>query len=126
MIQKNLDEAEQNRQICQEQVTDFFETVFVHRYRDIDAKIRTECVEALGYWIWNLPTVFLEPGYLRYLGWMLSDTNPATRQEVLRQLGRLFKRDAQQLGHFIDRFRPEVDAIDRQMCAKELLVLGLT
>ena len=108
VIQKNLEEAEQNRQTCQEQITDFFETVFVHRYRDIDAKIRTECVEALGTWIWHLPTFFMEPEYLRYLGWMLSDITPQTRQEVLRQLARILKRDAEKLGHFIDRFRPRL------------------
>ncbi|KAH6636778.1 hypothetical protein F5144DRAFT_488261 [Chaetomium tenue] len=108
VIQKNLDEAEQNRQLCQEQVTDFFETVFVHRYRDIDAKIRTECVEALGTWIWFLPTFFEKPEYLRYLGWMLSDITSQTRQEVLKQLARILKRDAEKLGHFIDRFRPRL------------------
>ncbi|KAK4122428.1 hypothetical protein N657DRAFT_672965 [Parathielavia appendiculata] len=108
VIQKNLEEAERNRQICQEQITDFFETVFVHRYRDIDAKIRTECVEALGTWIWLLPTFFMEPEYLRYLGWMLSDPTPQTRQEVLKQLARILKRDAEKLGHFIDRFRPRL------------------
>jgi cohesin complex subunit SA-1/2 len=108
VIQKNLEEAEQNRQLCQEQITDFFETVFVHRYRDIDAKIRTECVEALGTWIWLLPTFFMEPEYLRYLGWMLSDVTAQTRQEVLKQLARILKRDAEKLGHFIDRFRPRL------------------
>ncbi|KAK3325693.1 UreD urease accessory protein-domain-containing protein [Apodospora peruviana] len=106
--QKLLDEANQNREMCQEQIGDFFETVFVHRYRDIDPKIRTECVEALGSWIWHLPTVFMEPEYLRYLGWMLSDVMPPTRQEVLKQLARIFKRDAEKLGHFIDRFRPRL------------------
>ncbi|OIW29702.1 STAG-domain-containing protein [Coniochaeta ligniaria NRRL 30616] len=104
-IQRNLEEANQNRDICQEKIRDFFDTVFVHRYRDIDPKIRTECVEALGSWIWLLPSVFMEPEYLRYLGWMLSDVFPATRQEVLKQLARIFKRDAAKLGHFIDRFR---------------------
>ncbi|KAK0719821.1 hypothetical protein B0H67DRAFT_483835 [Lasiosphaeris hirsuta] len=107
-IERNLEEAGKNREICQEQVADFFETVFVHRYRDIDPKIRTECVEALGSWIWQLPTVFMEPEYLRYLGWMLSDVVPQTRQEVLKQLARVFKRDAEKLGHFIDRFRPRL------------------
>jgi cohesin complex subunit SA-1/2 len=104
-IQRNLDEASQNRELCQEQIRDKFDTVFVHRYRDIDPKIRTECVDALGSWIWLLPSVFMEPEYLRYLGWMLSDVFPATRQEVLKQLARIFKRDADKLGHFIDRFR---------------------
>ncbi|PON30205.1 hypothetical protein TGAM01_v200645 [Trichoderma gamsii] len=107
-IQRSLAEANNNRKICNDSIQSFFDTVFVHRYRDIDPRIRVECVEALGNWIWDLPTVFLEPGYLRYLGWMLSDTNAGTRQEVLKQLGRLFKRDAQQLGHFIDRFRPRL------------------
>ena len=107
-IQKNLEAANKSRDICQEQIADFFETVFVHRYRDIEPKIRTECVEALGSWIWDLPTVFMEPEYLRYLGWMLSDVMPSTRQEVLRQLARVFKRDAEKLGHFIDRFRPRL------------------
>ena len=107
-IQRNLDDANGFRKICSDAIQSFFDTVFVHRYRDVDPKIRTECVEALGSWIWDLPTVFMEPGYLRYLGWMLSDTNAPTRQEVLKQLARVFRRDAQQLGHFIDRFRPRL------------------
>lgn len=107
-IQRNLDEANGHRLICNNSIQSFFDTVFVHRYRDVDAKIRTECVEALGSWIWDLPTIFMEPGYLRYLGWMLSDTNAPTRHEVLKQLAKVFKRDAQQLGHFIDRFRPRL------------------
>jgi cohesin complex subunit SA-1/2 len=107
-IQKDLDEATQNRSICQDQIKDFFDTVFVHRYRDIDSKIRTECVDALGSWIMHLPSVFLEPEYLRYLGWMLSDTVAQTRHEVLKQLARIFKRDADKIGSFIDRFRPRL------------------
>lgn len=107
-MQRNLDQANTYREQCSELITDFFDTTFVHRYRDIDSRIRTECVEALGHWIVQLPTVFMEPGYLRYLGWMLSDTVASTRLEVLKQLGRIFKRDAEQLGHFIDRFRPRL------------------
>ncbi|KAF7550921.1 hypothetical protein G7046_g7868 [Stylonectria norvegica] len=107
-IKRNLEEAEGYRQTLKESIDSFFETVFVHRYRDVDPKIRTECVDALGSWIWDLPTVFMEPGYLRYLGWMLSDTNAPTRQEVLKQLSRILKKSAQQLGHFIDRFRPRL------------------
>lgn len=107
-MQRALDEANNYRESCGKYISDFFDTVFVHRYRDIDPRIRTECVEALGYWIWELPTVFMEPEYLRYLGWMLTDVTHSTRHEVLRQLSRMFKRDASQLGHFIDRFRPRL------------------
>ncbi|KKA29240.1 hypothetical protein TD95_002061 [Thielaviopsis punctulata] len=104
-VQHALDDATNHRSICQDKIAAFFETVFVHRYRDVDPKIRTECVEALGTWIYDLPSTFLHPEYLRYLGWMLSDVTNTTRQEVLRQLSRIFKRDAQKVGHFIERFR---------------------
>ncbi|KAK8100903.1 Cohesin subunit psc3 [Apiospora kogelbergensis] len=106
--QKALDAANQNRQIIDEKVKDLFNIVFVHRYRDIDFKIRSECVEALGTWICTLPTVYMAPEYLRYLGWLLSDVAVSTRHEVLRQLGRVLKRDAEKLAHFIDRFRPRL------------------
>ncbi|KAK8034421.1 Cohesin subunit psc3 [Apiospora rasikravindrae] len=106
--QKALDAANQNRQIIDEKVKDLFNIVFVHRYRDIDFKIRSECVEALGTWICTLPTVYMAPEYLRYLGWLLSDVAVPTRHEVLKQLGRVLKRDAEKLAHFIDRFRPRL------------------
>ncbi|KAI8298608.1 Cohesin subunit psc3 [Colletotrichum sp. SAR11_240] len=107
-MQHSLDEANNNRELCGHHIKDFFDTTFIHRYRDIDPRIRTECVEALGSWILGLPTVFMQPEYLRYLGWMLSDTVASTRQEVLRQLARIFRRGISQLGHFIDRFRPRL------------------
>ncbi|KAF3770730.1 STAG-domain-containing protein [Cryphonectria parasitica EP155] len=107
-LQKSLNEAERNREMCSKYMLDCFDVVFVHRYRDVDPRIRTECVDALGSWIWVLPTVFMEPEYLRYLGWLLSDFVASTRQEVLKQLSRMFKRDAAKLGHFIDRFRPRL------------------
>ncbi|KAH9904848.1 STAG-domain-containing protein [Xylariomycetidae sp. FL2044] len=106
--QKALDAANQNREYIDGKVKDFFDVVFVHRYRDIDPKIRAECVEALGTWVCTLPTVYMSPEYLRYLGWLLSDVSVTTRQEVLKQLARVLKRDAEKLAHFIDRFRPRL------------------
>jgi cohesin complex subunit SA-1/2 len=103
--QRDLELANKQHEICQGHVKDYFDTVFVHRYRDIDPKVRLECVEALGTWIWLLPTIFYDPQYLRYMGWMLSDTHAPTRQEVLRQLNRVFTRDADKLAHFIERFK---------------------
>lgn len=120
-IQRNLKEANENRKVVEAAIQSFFDVIFVHRYRDVEPKVRTECVEALGYWILTLPTVFLDPTYLRYLGWMLSDTNAATRQEVLKQLHKLFRRDASQLGHFLDRFRPrliEIATLDAEVAVR--------
>ncbi|KAI0400565.1 hypothetical protein F4802DRAFT_609987 [Xylaria palmicola] len=106
--QKDLDSAKSNREFIDTKVKDLFDIVFVHRYRDIDPKIRAECIEALGTWVCNLPTVYMSPEYLRYLGWLLSDVNVTTRLEVLKQLAKVLKRDAEKLAHFIDRFRPRL------------------
>ncbi|KXJ93068.1 hypothetical protein Micbo1qcDRAFT_146110 [Microdochium bolleyi] len=105
---KALESAISNRSVVDAKSKDLFDIVFVHRYRDIDPKIRAECIEALGTWICTLPTVYMSPEYLRYLGWLLSDVAVTTRQEVLKQLGRVLKRDADSLAHFIDRFRPRL------------------
>ncbi|KAI2641441.1 STAG-domain-containing protein [Hypomontagnella submonticulosa] len=105
---KALDAATRNREFIDGKVKEFFNIIFIHRYRDIDPKIRAECVEALGTWICTLPTVYMSPEYLRYLGWLLSDVSVSTRLEVLRQLARVLKRDAEKLAHFIDRFRPRL------------------
>ncbi|RWA07092.1 hypothetical protein EKO27_g8015 [Xylaria grammica] len=107
-IQKAADSAKESREFLDGRVKDLFDIVFVHRYRDIDPKIRAECIEALGTWVCNLPTVYMSPEYLRYLGWLLSDVNVTTRLEVLKQLAKVLKRDAEKLAHFIDRFRPRL------------------
>ncbi|KAI3325034.1 hypothetical protein HD806DRAFT_553199 [Xylariaceae sp. AK1471] len=106
--QQTVETAEENREFIDTKVKDLFDIVFVHRYRDIDPKIRAECIEALGTWVCTLPTVYMSPEYLRYLGWLLSDVNVTTRLEVLRQLAKVLKRDAEKLAHFIDRFRPRL------------------
>lgn len=106
--QKALDGANQNREFVDAKSKDLFDIIFVHRYRDIDPKIRAESIEALGNWICTLPTVYMAPEYLRYLGWLLSDVAVSTRLEVLKQLARVLKRDAEKLAHFIDRFRPRL------------------
>jgi cohesin complex subunit SA-1/2 len=73
----------------------------------VDPKIRVDCVEALAEWIMTYPDHFFESSKLRYLGWVLSDTNAHTRQEVVKQLQKLF-RDKDKLPGlktFTERFR---------------------
>lgn len=45
----------------------------MHRYRDIEPEIRMTCIRALGLWIVNYPSLFLQDSYLKYLGWTLND-----------------------------------------------------
>nr|OQO26266.1 hypothetical protein B0A51_07161 [Rachicladosporium sp. CCFEE 5018] len=106
---------------------DWFDTVFVHRYRDIDAAIRRECVEALGDWVVTVPGVFLDGSHLRYMGWLLSDTSAPTRLEVLKQLIRLYKlRDmVGGLKNFTDRFRSRMVEIATSDAESNVRALGV-
>ncbi|KAH0535970.1 hypothetical protein FGG08_007127 [Glutinoglossum americanum] len=106
-LQEKVDDGSSKRETVEGVIKDIFDTVFVHRYRDVDPKIRADCVQALGHWIVTLPELFFEGQYLRYLGWVLSDTSPPTRSEVVKQLQKLFKNqnNVGGLRHFIERFR---------------------
>lgn len=110
VIQDTLDaKAKQNEQLTG-MITNHFDAVFLHRYRDMDAKIRSECIKELGGWMMTLPTTFFDGQYLRYLGWVLSDTHGATRMEVIRALTKLYGYDqfVGSLRHFTERFKPRM------------------
>jgi cohesin complex subunit SA-1/2 len=111
-FQNRVTANEQHKEAVGILIKDFFDTVYVHRYRDVDPKIRVECVEALGNWILELPDTFLDGEYLRYMGWMLSDTHVTMRQEVLKQLEKIMKNgndgNLGRMHHFIERFRPRM------------------
>jgi cohesin complex subunit SA-1/2 len=109
-FQKKITASEKKTEFLLDKIKDFFDTVYVHRYRDVDPKIRIECAEALGQWMTALPSLFFEGQYLRYMGWMLSDTHAPMRQEDLKQLIKIMKNEDNHGGmsHFIERFRPRV------------------
>ncbi|KAH8805693.1 STAG domain-containing protein [Xylogone sp. PMI_703] len=114
-FQKKVAGGDKRKEQLENIIKDFYDTVFVHRYRDVDPKIRTECVEALGQWITTLPILFFDGQYLRYLGWMLSDINASTRHEVIKQLERILKtNNTGGMRHFIERFRPRIIEIAAQ------------
>jgi cohesin complex subunit SA-1/2 len=107
---KEVDEYTQKLQIVDSALGDWFSVVYVHRYRDVDPKIRVDCVGALANWIITYPDRFFDGTHLRYLGWVLSDSNPPTRVEVLHQLARLFRDEDKLAGlkTFTERFRPRI------------------
>lgn len=109
-VESSLKSDEKKLEAVDEQLRDAFDTVYVHRYRDVDEKIRVECVAALGAWIETYRKMFLEGQYLRYLGWVLSDPSSPTRLEVVKQLKRLFtkQRSVAPLRAFTDRFRSRI------------------
>lgn len=85
-------------------------SVFVHRYRDLDHNIRAECVRSIGHWFKKYPDHFLNASYLRYVGWVLSDTNTHVRLEAVKSLSTVYNQDEYigNLMHFTERFKPRL------------------
>ena len=62
-----------------------YSVVFMHRYRDSNEYVRTLCLENLATSIILRPSLFLQDKYLKYFGWMLSDTSPEVRTQTSKQ-----------------------------------------
>ncbi|BFZ54035.1 cohesin complex subunit [Savitreella phatthalungensis] len=88
-------------------VGNLIDEIFVHRYRDVDWHIRTDCIKALGDWMTRLPGVFYDGAYLRYVGWQLSDPAHQVRMAAVKLLPALYAMDDYVAGlrHFTSKFK---------------------
>lgn len=91
-------------------IAEYRSRVFVHRYRDLDPNIRAECVRALGLWFKKYPGHFLDGAYLRYVGWVLSDSHTHVRLEAVKALSGVYDQADYigSLNHFTERFKPRL------------------
>ena len=109
-LEVKIREGEAKRDYVQKVTELLFDAVCSHRYRDIDPRIRVDCIAGFGNWITTCPEVFFSGQYIRYLGWVLSDTYAIMRAETIKQLSRLYrnKEDVGRLRAFTERFRPRI------------------
>lgn len=106
-IQSAIQDGEKKLEMIDEFIKDGVNIVFVHRYRDVDPRIRCECMTALGRWIRTYREYFFEGQFLRYFGWILSDPVAQTRAVVVDELRGLYenKDNIAGLRSFTERFR---------------------
>ncbi|TFK31727.1 hypothetical protein BDQ12DRAFT_93119 [Crucibulum laeve] len=107
-LETKMKEIREHRSQLDDFIKEFIDSVFVHRYRDLDPNIRAECVHALGLWFRKYPTHFLEATYLQYVGWVLSDSHVHVRLEAVRALSGVYDQADYigSLNHFTERFKP--------------------
>lgn len=109
-IQAAIQDGEKKLEMVDEFLKDGVNIIFVHRYRDVDARIRCECMSALGRWVRSYREYFFEGQFLRYFGWILSDPVAQTRAVVVDQLRSLYenKDNIAGLRSFTERFRQRI------------------
>ncbi|KAL2819123.1 hypothetical protein BJX63DRAFT_28220 [Aspergillus granulosus] len=106
-ITSSIQEGENKLEVIDDLLKDGVNVVFVNRYRDVDPRIRAESIAALGRWMRSYREYFFEGQFLRYCGWIISDTDANTRSIALRQLLNLYsnKDNIAGLRSFTERFR---------------------
>ncbi|KAG8859678.1 hypothetical protein FRB96_004252 [Tulasnella sp. 330] len=112
-LQTKYDKVQNRRSQLREFLKEFFDGLFVLRYRDADATIRAECVQEFGVWLEKYPAFFLEGSHLRYVGWVLSDASTQVRIAAVKALKALYKRGdyLTSINHFTQRFKPRLVAM---------------
>ncbi|KAL4871049.1 hypothetical protein BDV12DRAFT_36904 [Aspergillus spectabilis] len=106
-ITASVQEGESKLELVDDLLKDGVNIFFVNRYRDVDPRIRAESIAALGRWMRSYREYFFEGQFLRYCGWITSDTDVHTRTIALRQLLALYPDRGNIAGvrSFTERFR---------------------
>ena len=106
-----LSETQARIRGAERMIADAFTKIFTHRFRDVDAHVRAQCMQSIGAWMRAHPLFFLSDVYLKYLGWSLSDKDPRVRRAVLAALRALYAASAENLAlmdTFNARFQPRI------------------
>jgi cohesin complex subunit SA-1/2 len=103
---RQRDQATSNITELLNYVDSIFQSVFMNRFRDIDAEIRLAVVQGIGHWMQLVPATFLTSGYLKYIAWAVSDKDAHVRLEAATTLCALYSipSNAAQLKEFTERF----------------------
>jgi cohesin complex subunit SA-1/2 len=64
----------------------------------------------MGFWFKKYPGHFLDGAYLRYVGWVLSDSSTQVRLEAVKSLSSVYQQSEYivSLNHFTERFKPRL------------------
>ncbi|KAF8270027.1 hypothetical protein EI94DRAFT_1723662 [Lactarius quietus] len=128
-LETRATEVRERKSKLAEFLKELVDSVFVNRYRDLDPSIRAECVRSIGLWFKKYPGHFLDGTYLRYVGWVLSDSNTQVRLEAVKSLSGVYE-NADYIGSvqtFTERFKPrlvEMAARDTELAVR-VAVIGI-
>lgn len=106
-IELNVENFRSRKEKLTDLINEIFNTIFIHRYRDVSNEIRYDCIKHLGIWMNIYPEFFFDVIYMRYLGWTMTDLDPLVRSEAFKILTKLYKREnsSQSLKQFTEFFK---------------------
>lgn len=90
-LRAKVDALTSNNAELNELTDKIFTSIFVLKYRDVAAEVRSESVSALGSWVVRYPEHFLDDTHNKYIGWLLFDKVPSVRRAALEVLRPMFE-----------------------------------
>ncbi|CCF60673.1 hypothetical protein KAFR_0L00660 [Kazachstania africana CBS 2517] len=114
-FENNILEIQSNRAVIENIVDNIIKLCFIHRFKDVDESIRSESMLHLSIWIDNDPEYFMKVTFLKYFGWLLSDSSSTVRLQVLKILPDVIKKsktesatDNSAIRQFFERFKQRI------------------
>lgn len=106
-LERKVKESELRRQQLEAYFSKLETSVFANRRKDVDPRIRTACIQALGSWMETSPDTFVVTSYLKYLEFASSDASASVRTAALEVLLLVLSIDESipMLGRFLKRFK---------------------
>ncbi|KAL1409808.1 cohesin complex subunit [Vanrija albida] len=103
-------EAHERKTRLEEYMTEIFDVMFVHRVRDADPAIRTDCIRELGVWVKTYGEKYVSTSYLNYFVRGSNDPDGNARLETVKALAGLFSNPstANHVGSFTLRIAPRL------------------
>ncbi|WRT70504.1 uncharacterized protein IL334_007502 [Kwoniella shivajii] len=92
--EEKVAEAQGRKQRVEEMFQEIFDVMFVHRVRDADPAIRTDCFRELGAWAKKYPEYYVSTSYLTYFTKGCNDQNSHARLETVKALSSLYSKDS--------------------------------
>ncbi|SCU83834.1 LAMI_0C04918g1_1 [Lachancea mirantina] len=90
-LKRSITELQDSKTVMEALVDDLIKLSFMHRFKDVDELIRAESMIHLAKWLENYPEFFFKVSYLKYFGWLLSDSSSNVRSNVLKMLLQIVK-----------------------------------
>lgn len=125
-LESTLAEVQSSKMVTQGIIDNIIKLCFVHRFKDVDESIRCESMSHLASWIKNFPEYFLKVTFLKYFGWLLSDSSVTVRLQVLKILPQLISQhnnravDNSAVRQFFERFKDRILEIALKDCSLEV------
>lgn len=113
-VEASIAEIQGSEMVTQGIIDNIVKLCFVHRFKDVDEDIRCESMVHLSTWIKSYPEYFLKVTFLKYFGWLLSDSSVNVRLQVLRILPSLITQhqrkavDNSAVRQFFERFKQRI------------------